>query len=708
MSEPAASNPLLALQTHLPPSFDEIAPEHVEPAISQLLEDLHQAMAQIEADVQPTWSSRIEDLTRRFEPLQLAWGAVGHLTGVRNSPELRAAHEAVQPAVVELLTRVGQSQPLYAAAVALRDGPDGSSLDEAQRRVLDASIRGAELSGVALEGSQKARFNEIQMELAELSTTFSNNVLDATKAYELILRSPAEVDGLPTTARELAAQSYREARGAEAGAPQAAEDEATAEQGPWRITLDGPSLSPFLQHATRRDLREQVYRAYVSRASEGDTDNRRVIDRILLLRAEKAGLLGFADFASLSLARKMADSVAEIRDLLGELRERAWPAAQRDHEELQAFAVEHGFEGELRHWDVGFWAERLREHRYAITDEQLRPYFPLPKVLDGLFALAERLFEVKVVAADGEAPVWHEDVRFFRIVDASSGAPRAAFYLDPYSRPAEKRGGAWMADCLGRSTTLAGPGEAVRLPIAYLVCNGTPPVGERPSLMTFREVETLFHEFGHGLQHMLTTVDRDGAAGIDNVEWDAVELPSQFMENWCYHQPTLRGFSGHWETGAPLPQALFDKLLAARTYRAGSDTLRQLYFGLTDLALHDGYQPSSDRSPFDVQREVAATCTVLPPLPEDRFLCAFSHIFAGGYAAGYYSYKWAEVLSADAFGAFEDAGLEDDAAVRATGRRFRDTVLALGGSRHPMKVFEAFRGRGPATEALLRHAGLTG
>jgi len=292
--------------------------------------------------------------------------------------------------VVELLTRVGQSRPLYAAAVALRDGPDGSLLDEAQRRVLDAAIRGAELSGVALEGAAKARFNEIQMELAELSTTFSNNVLDATKAYELILRSPAEVDGLPTTARELAAQSYREAQGAEAGAPQAAEDEATAEQGPWRITLDGPSLSPFLQHATRRDLREQVYRAYVSRASEGDTDNRRVIDRILVLRAEKAGLLGFADFASLSLARKMADSVSEIRDLLGELRERAWPAAQRDHAELQAFAVEHGFEGELRHWDVGFWAERLREHRYAITDEQLRPYFPLPKVLDGLFALADR------------------------------------------------------------------------------------------------------------------------------------------------------------------------------------------------------------------------------------------------------------------------------------------------------------------------------
>ena len=698
MTQPADPNPLLALQPYEPPPFDEIRPDHVEPAIRALVEALGRALIEIEAGIQPTWSSLVEDLTRRFEPLRLAWGAVGHLTGVRNSPELRAAHEAVQPAVVELFTRVGQSQPLHHAAVALRDGPDGAGLDEAQQRILEATIRGAELSGVALEGASKERFNEIQRELAELSTTFSNNVLDATKAYELILNDPAEVDGLPTSALDLAAQSYRAAKDAEA----------TSAGGPWRITLDGPSFLPFLQHATRRDLREQVYRAYVSRACAGETDNQGAIDRILQLRDEKAKLLGFANFAELSLARKMAGSVEEIRGLLGELREKAWPAAKQDHAELQDFAAERGFQGELRHWDVGFWAERLREHRYAITDEELRPYFPLPKVLEGMFALAARLFDVKVVAADGAAPVWHDDVRFFRILDGSTGAPRAAFYLDPYSRPAEKRGGAWMDDCLGRSRTLAGPGEDVRLPIAYLVCNGTPPVGDRPSLMTFREVETLFHEFGHGLQHMLTTVDRDGAAGIDNVEWDAVELPSQFMENWCYHQPTLRGFSGHWETDAPLPQDLFDKLLAARTYRAGSDTLRQLYFGLTDLALHDGYQPSAARTPFDVQREVAATCTVLAPLPEDRFLCAFSHIFAGGYAAGYYSYKWAEVLSADAFGAFEDAGLDDPAAVQATGHRFRDTVLALGGSRHPMKVFEAFRGRGPSTEALLRHAGLTG
>ena len=352
---------------------------------------------------------------------------------------------------------------------------------------------------------------------------------------------------------------------------------------------------------------------------------------------------------------------------------------------------------DLRNWDVAFWAERLREQRYAYSDEQLRPYFPLPRVLDGLFALAERLFGVRVRAADGEAPVWHPDVRFFRVAD-EDGTPLAAFYLDPYSRPAEKRGGAWMDECVGRA-----PG---RLPIAYLICNQAPPVGDKPSCMTFDEVHTLFHEFGHGLQHMLTTVERPLAAGIRNVEWDAVELPSQFMENWCYHRETLLGLSSHVETGEALPDELFQKLCAARTFRAGSNMLRQLYFALLDLELHHTWTPDGGESPFDLQQRIAAHTTVIPPLPEDRFLCGFGHIFAGGYAAGYYSYKWAEVLSADAFGAFEDAGLGDPAAVASTGRRFRDTVLALGGSRHPMEVFRAFRGREPSTEALLRQSGL--
>jgi oligopeptidase A len=348
-------------------------------------------------------------------------------------------------------------------------------------------------------------------------------------------------------------------------------------------------------------------------------------------------------------------------------------------------------------WDVAFWAERLREERYAYSEEALRPYFPLPRVLDGLFALAGRLLGVRVRPADGEVPVWHPDVRFFRVQDEQD-REIAAFYLDPYSRPAEKRGGAWMDECVGR---LHG-----RKPVAYLICNQAPPVGDRPSLMSFDEVHTLFHEFGHGLQHMLTTVEHGLASGIRNVEWDAVELPSQFMENWCYHKPTLLGLSSHVDTGAKLPDELFDKLTAARTFRAGSDMLRQLYFATLDLALHHRFDATGSESPFAVQHRIAERTTVVPPLPEDRFLCGFTHIFAGGYAAGYYSYKWAEVLSADAFGAFEEAGLDDPQAVETTGRRWRATVLSLGGSRPPMDVFVAFRGRPPTTDALLRHAGL--
>jgi oligopeptidase A len=380
-------------------------------------------------------------------------------------------------------------------------------------------------------------------------------------------------------------------------------------------------------------------------------------------------------------------------------------AAEREMDELRAFARAQGETNELMHWDIPFWAERQREALFAYSEEDLRPYFPLPAVLRGLFALAERLFGVSIRAADGDAPVWHPDVRFFRVTD-ESGAPLAAFYLDPYSRPAEKRGGAWMDECVGRSRLFADHSGHARLPVAHLVCNQTPPVGDKPSLMSFDEVQTLFHEFGHGLQHMLTRVDYGLASGIRNIEWDAVELPSQFMENWCYHRETLLGFARHHETGAPLPDELFAKLCAARTYRAGSDMLRQLFFSLLDLELHDGFDPDGPVTPFAVQQEVAKRSTVLAPLPEDRFLCSFGHIFAGGYAAGYYSYKWAEVLSADAFAAFEEGGLENADALRGIGRRYRDTVLGLGGSAPAMEVFKSFRGREPKTDALLRHYGL--
>ncbi|MBA2479650.1 MAG: M3 family metallopeptidase, partial [Planctomycetes bacterium] len=502
-------------------------------------------------------------------------------------------------------------------------------------------------------------------------------------------------DGLPPTLLAQAAAAH--ARSVGAGAmPDAA-------NGPWRITLDGPIFLPFMEHSRRRDLRERLYRAFITRASHGDLDNQPVIERILSARHEQARLLGKSSHAEVSLAAKMAPGIIAVERLLGELRAAALPKARSELEELTAFARAQSGDPalDLQLWDQLFWAERMREKRYAYTDEELRPYFPFARVLDGLFALANRLFGVRVRAADGEAPVWDPSVRFFRIAD-ERGVDIAAFYLDPFSRPGNKAGGAWMNNAIDRKRTV----DSLRAPVAYLVCNQTPPVGETPSLMTFREVETLFHEFGHGLQHMLTTVEHVEAAGINNVEWDAVELPSQFMENWCFHWPTIRAMASHWQTGAALPQDLFDKVRAARTYRAATMTLRQVYQSTLDLELHHRYQPGGGAGVMDVQRKIAAGNTILSPLPEDRFLCSFSHIFAGGYAAGYYSYKWAEVLSADAFSAFEEAGLDDDAVVARTGRRFRDTVLALGGSQHPLEVFRAFRGREPSTRPLLKQIGL--
>jgi len=701
---PSADNPLYAYD--LPPRFDAITPAHIAAAISDLVARQDAGLAELEAGAAPTWAGLVEPLARLGEPLGWAWGVIGHLLGVRNTPELRAAHETVQPAVIAAGLRQSQSEPLYRGLLALRDSTEWNRLDDAQRRIVDLGIRSAQHSGIGLHGAARERFNQLEATIGELATAFANRLLDATKAWGLDLTSADEVAGLPPSLRASAAQAARAA----------GHSAATAENGPWRITLEGPLYGPFLEHARRRNLRERVYRAGITRASSGDTDNQPVLERILALRRLQAGLLGYASYAEVSLARKMAENVATVEHLLDELRAAALPRARGELAELQTFArAESGDAGlELAHWDVAFWAERQRERRFAFTDEELRPFFALPAVLDGLFALARRLFGVVVTPADGEAPVWHGDVRFFRIAD-QSGAPLAAFYLDPYSRPADKRGGAWMDECLHRKRRADG---SVRLPIAYLVCNQTPPItggsggaagaaaaGDTPSLMTFREVETLFHEFGHGLQHMLTTVDHADAAGIRNVEWDAVELPSQFMENWCYHRPTLMGFARHWQTGAALPGALFDKILSARTYRAGSAVMRQLHLATLDLELHHRYVPGRD-AVEDIAKRVSVQNAVLPRLPDERFLCSFSHIFAGGYAAGYYSYKWAEVLSADAFAAFEEAGLDDDAAVAATGRRFRDTVLSLGGSRHPLAVFTAFRGRGPNTAALLRHYGL--
>ncbi|MBH8575226.1 M3 family metallopeptidase [Nostocaceae cyanobacterium CENA369] len=679
------------------PAFTEIQPERVVPAFNQLLEELDQQLTTLEANLQPTWSGLVEPLEKLTERLNWSWGIVNHLMGVKNSPELREAFETVQPPVVQFVNKLGQSQPIYNAFKQLRNSDDWKSLEPAQQRIVEAAIRDAELSGVGLQGEARERYNAIQMELAELSTKFSNHILDATKAFSLTLTTKAEIDGLPNSLLSLAAQAARAAK----------EENATPENGPWRITLDFPSYSPFMQHSTRRDLREKLYKAYITRAASGDLDNNPLIERILELRQELSDLLGFENFAELSLASKMAPNVEAVEALLEELRSASYNAAIKDLEALKAFAASKGAAEaqDLQHWDISFWAERQREEKFAFTAEELRPYFPLPQVLDGLFGLVKRLFGVTVTPADGQAPVWHEDVRYFQIAD-ETGSPIAYFYLDPYSRPAEKRGGAWMDTCISRGKIAENGVNAIRLPVAYLVCNQTPPVDDKPSLMTFNEVETLFHEFGHGLHHMLTKVDYSGAAGINNVEWDAVELPSQFMENWCYERPTLFGMAKHYETGESLPEHYYQKLLAARNYMSGSATLRQIHFSSVDLELHYRYHPGSNETAADVRHRLAKTTTVLPPLPEDSFLCAFGHIFAGGYAAGYYSYKWAEVLSADAFAAFEEAGLEDEEAIKATGKRYRDTVLALGGSKHPMEVFQSFRGRKPSTVSLLKHNGL--
>jgi len=682
-------NPLL-IGKGLPP-FNEIEAEQVVPAMTQLLKELEQEVTQLETDVTPTWTGLVEPLTAIDERLGWSWGIVGHLMGVKNSPQLREAYQQMQPEVIKFYTKLSQSKPLYEAFKGIKEGAEWNELEPAQKRIVESSLRDFELSGVGLSGETKERFNQIQLESGELSTKFSNNVLDATKAFKLKLTDKQDVEGLPPSALGLMAQTAK-AEG---------EEDATPENGPWVVTLDYPSYIPYMKYATNRELREKLYKAFVSRAASGEFDNRSNIDRILELRKEKANILGFANFAELSLAKKMAPDVDAVQKLQEELRVASYDAAIKEFEELKAFAGQD----DLKNWDTSYWAEKQREAKFDFNEEELRPYFSLPKVLDGLFGLASRIFDVTITAADGDAPVWQEDVRYFKIAD-QNGDAIAFFYLDPYSRPAEKRGGAWMNDCIGRAKMTVDGKTETRLPVAYLTCNQTPPVDGKPSLMTFNEVTTLFHEFGHGLQHMLTTIDYTEAAGINNVEWDAVELPSQFMENWCYDRPTLFGMAKHYETGETLPEEYYQKLVAAKNYMSGSAMLRQLHFGMLDMELHSNYQPGGDETPNDVRHRLAETTTVLKPIPEDNFLCAFGHIFAGGYAAGYYSYKWAEVLSADAFAAFEEAGLDDEVAIKSVGKKFKDTVLSLGGSLHPMEVFQEFRGREPQTEPLLRHSGL--
>ncbi len=693
MSSPAPSIPLLD-RTKLP-LFDQIEPNQVVPGIRAAIADTQGKLEAFEAVVQPRWGDVDEEMTRIFATLNRAWGTAYHLLGVHNSEELRNAIAEVQPEVIALVNRASQSKSIYAASKELAGEP--GDLDAAQRRILGKSIHDMELSGIALGEDDLVTFNSQDSRLAALSMEFGNTVLDATRAFRMILTEKDEVSGLPETLLGMAAQSA-----STNGSP-----EATAEDGPWHITLDFPSYGPFMESADRRDLREKIYRAMVTRGSEGPDNNKPRIDEILRLRASQAKLLGYSNYADISLSRKMAKDVPEVRALMEKVLGLAKPKGDAEIIEIREFAAAKGgpAASEFMNWDVSYWLKKLRVERLDFDSEALRPYFPLGKVLDGLFALTNKLFGVRVEAANGDTPVWNKDVHFFNVYDEDD-SHIASFYLDATSRPENKRGGAWVSGSIGRSVVLAPEGATAQRAVPYVVCNFPGPVGDRPALLSFGDVETLFHEFGHALQNMLTTVDYDAASGTSGVEWDAVELPSQFMENWCYHKETLQGFSGHWKTGEPLPDELFQKLTEARTFHTGSGVLRQLAFGEIDLALHFDYNPATDGTVFDLQRKVSERTLPMMPLMEDRFLCAFTHVFAGGYAAGYYSYLWAEVLSADAFGAFEEVGLDNDQAVRALGRKFRDTVLALGGSEKPAVVFEAFRGRAVEVDALLRHRGI--
>lgn len=725
MVSTSVANPFLD-QASLP-KFASIEPSYLTPAVTELVEKLETDFASFESKISKSetdvdYDHVLPELERMQFPLGYVWGVAGHLQGVKNGDELREAYEKNQPKVVTTMTKFSQSAALYDALLAIeksweKSGASGQDdfYTMQKKRAVATSLLQMKLGGVGLEGKEKERFNEIKLRLAEISTSFSNNVLDATKAFSLDIDNPESVANVPASAKAMWANSYKTAMAA-----QGKEVEVDAESGPWRITLDAPSYIAAMQHLPDRAIREKVYKASITRASEfTKMDDGKVKNNIpliyetLKLKYERAKMLGFSTPAEMSLARKMAPSVDSVKELSNLILDKALPAAERELEEITAFARANGGEEysedkleKLMPWDTTFWSERLKESKFDLKEEELRPYFALDSVLGGMFGLVERIFNVEVKKADGEAEVWNPDVSFFKVFDKDTGKHIASFFLDPYSRPADKRGGAWMDVCIGKS-------EAVGrdIPVAYLTCNGSPPIGDTPSLMTFREVETLFHEFGHGLQHMLTNATVGDVAGINGVEWDAVELPSQFMENWCYDKKTLYGFAKHYKTGEPLPKEMFEKVKEQKTYGAGMMACRQILFGLLDMELHSNFDPEAAEKGgdtiFDVHRRMAEKCTPYSlPLDEDRFLCTFNHIFAGGYSAGYYSYKWAEVMSADAFGAFEDVGLENEDKVREVGRKFRDTVLSLGGGVEPMEVFKMFRGREPSPEALLRHNGL--
>ena len=685
------NNPLYCLAEF--PQFDKILPEHGVEAVRALIADSEKSVSLIEADCPATWNGRIKALSDATTPVWRAWSVIEHLISVSNSEAWRKVEETLQPEIVAFAMRVMQSRPLYDALSSLHDSDTFASLDEGKKRVIDSALRSARNSGVGLEGEQKTAFNAIVNELSSLSMKFSNNILDATKAFSLTLKNKADVAGLPSTLLEACAQA----------ASSAGEENASATEGPWRITLEHSVYGPFMQYSERRNLRETLYRASIARASEGTLDNRPLIDRILSLRRQMAEALGYESYSALGLSSKMAGKADAVYAMINTVGDVSIAKAHEELAELQKFAQSSGFaDGPLMNWDLSYWARRQVEALYGYSPEQLRPYFQLEKVLDGLFKLVGTLANVKVVPADGVAPVWHPDVRFFRVTDAAD-ATLAWFYLDPYSRPETKRGGAWMNEFQTREVL---PDGTVKLPIALMVCNQAVPSGGKPSCMSPIEISTLFHEFGHAIQHMLTTVDIPEASGINNVEWDAVEVASQFLENWCSRPEILRDLSCHVDTGEKLDDETLARIKASETHHAAMHTVRQLRFSLVDMDLHTKFPSADFKTVADVEKAAANRFAVIPSLPEDHFLCSFSHIFSGGYSAGYYSYMWAEVLAADAFSMFEEHDLQNDEEVKRIGKRYTETILALGGSMHPMDVFKAFRGRAPEVKAHLKKKGL--
>ena len=671
------------------PRYDAIEPTHVAPAINELIAENRRVIDGLAQPQTPaSWAGFMAPLSDASERLSRAWGIVGHLHSVKDIPAWREAYNAQLPEITQFYAELGQNQALFDKLKALRAGSEYATLNTTRQRIVENDLRDFRLSGADLPEADKPRFQAIQQELAALEAKFSENLLDATNAHSEYVDDEAELTGIPAdvcTAAKDAAQ-----REGKTG---------------WKFTLHAPSYGPVMQYADHRPLRARLYRAYATRASElGDPklDNTPLIGKILQLRAEAAHLLGYANYAEVSLTPKMADTPEQVTDFLREIAAKARPFAEKDLAELREFAAKELGMPALESWDLAWAAEKLKQARYAFSDEEVRQYLPEPKVLEGLFRVIRALFNVTL--APDQAPVWHPDVRFFRI--EREGRLIGQFYLDLYARE-EKRGGAWMDEAITRRRLADG---GIQTPVAYLNCNFPAPVGNKPACFTHDEVITLFHECGHGLHHLLTEVEELAVSGIHGVEWDAVELPSQFMENFCWEREVIEGMTSHVDTGQTLPHALFDKMLAAKNFQSGLTTLRQIEFALFDLRLHSNFDPQGSQTVLQLLDEVRREVAVILPPEWQRFPHSFSHIFAGGYSAGYYSYKWAEVLSADAYAAFEEIAAHSGAGSvldAATGAKFWREILAVGGSRPALESFRAYRGREPGVDALLRHNGMS-